>query len=64
MRPRPLWGQGWRKGEDFIFLKWVFSRAKMHTDHIVPFSQAGKSMFDNLQTLGEDGNMGKSNRDS
>jgi len=35
---------------------------KLHVDHKIPFSQGGKSTFDNLQTLCEQCNLGKSNR--
>ncbi len=35
---------------------------KLHIDHIVPFSKGGKSTLENLQTLCEECNLGKSNR--
>lgn len=35
---------------------------KLHIDHIEPFSKGGKSIFENLQTLCQDCNLGKSNR--
>lgn len=35
---------------------------KLHIDHIVPFASGGKSTLDNLQTLCEECNLGKSNR--
>ena len=35
---------------------------KLHIDHIVPFSKGGKSTLENLQTLCEDCNLGKSDR--
>lgn len=34
---------------------------KLHIDHIEPFSKGGKSALDNLQTLCEECNLGKSN---
>ena len=34
---------------------------KLHLDHIKPFSKSGKSTFENLQTLCEECNLGKSN---
>lgn len=36
---------------------------KLHLDHIVPFSKGGKSTQDNLQTLCQDCNLGKSDND-
>jgi hypothetical protein len=33
---------------------------KLHIDHIIPFSKRGKSIFENLQTLCEECNLGKS----
>lgn len=36
---------------------------KLHIDHIVPFSKGGKSTLENLQTLCEECNLGKSDRD-
>lgn len=36
--------------------------AKLHVDHIVPVSRGGASTMDNLQTLCEACNLGKSNR--
>lgn len=35
---------------------------KLHIDHIDPFSKGGKSTLENLQTLCEECNLGKSNR--
>lgn len=35
---------------------------KLHIDHIVPFSEGGKTTLDNLQTLCQECNLGKSNR--
>lgn len=35
---------------------------KLHIDHIAPFSKGGKSMLENLQTLCEECNLGKSDR--
>lgn len=35
---------------------------KLHIDHIEPFSNGGKSVLENLQTLCEECNLGKSNR--
>ena len=35
---------------------------KLHVDHIKPFSQGGKSTEDNLQTLCQNCNLGKSNK--
>jgi predicted restriction endonuclease len=35
---------------------------KLHIDHVVPFSKGGKSILENLQTLCEECNLGKSNR--
>lgn len=35
---------------------------KLHVDHIVPFSKAGKTVLDNLQTLCENCNLGKGDR--
>jgi len=35
---------------------------KLHIDHIIPFSQDGKTIFDNLQTLCEKCNLGKGDR--
>lgn len=36
---------------------------KLHIDHIKPFSQGGKSILENLQTLCEECNLGKSDMD-
>jgi 5-methylcytosine-specific restriction endonuclease McrA len=36
---------------------------KLHIDHIKPFSKGGKSTLDNLQTLCEECNLGKSDSD-
>ena len=35
---------------------------KLHIDHIVPFSKGGKSVAENLQTLCQDCNIGKSDK--
>ena len=35
--------------------------AKLHIDHIVPFSKGGKTTLDNLQTLCYECNLGKGN---
>ena len=35
---------------------------KLHIDHMVPFSQGGKSTLENLQTLCEECNLGKSDQ--
>lgn len=35
---------------------------KLHIDHIKPFSEGGKSTLENIQTLCEECNLGKSNR--
>lgn len=35
---------------------------KLHIDHINPFSKGGKSILENLQTLCEECNLGKSNK--
>lgn len=35
---------------------------KLHIDHVIPFSKGGKSTSDNLQTLCEECNLGKSDR--
>lgn len=35
---------------------------KLHVDHIIPVSRGGKTEFDNLQTLCERCNLGKSNK--
>jgi hypothetical protein len=35
---------------------------KLHVDHIIPYSKGGKSTFENLQTLCEECNLGKSNQ--
>lgn len=35
----------------------------LEADHIVPYSKGGETIMDNLQTLCEDCNMGKSNRE-
>ena len=35
---------------------------RLHIDHILPFSKGGKSIFENLQTLCEECNIGKSNK--
>ncbi len=34
---------------------------KLHVDHIIPVSKGGKTTFDNLRTLCQDCNLGKSN---
>ena len=36
---------------------------KLHIDHRVPFSKGGKSTLENLQTLCEECNLGKSDQD-
>lgn len=36
--------------------------AKLHVDHIIPVSKGGKTIMDNLQTLCERCNLGKSNK--
>ncbi|TSC91227.1 MAG: hypothetical protein CEN90_609 [Parcubacteria group bacterium Licking1014_17] len=36
---------------------------KLHIDHIVPFSKGGKTTLDNLQTLCQECNLGKSNKE-
>lgn len=35
---------------------------KLHIDHVTPFSKGGKSVLDNLQTLCEECNLGKSDK--
>lgn len=37
------------------------SACRLHIDHIIPFSQGGKTIYDNLQTLCENCNLGKGN---
>ncbi|MCZ7681529.1 MAG: HNH endonuclease [Sandaracinaceae bacterium] len=35
---------------------------RLHVDHVIPFSQGGRTLFENLQTLCERCNLGKGNR--
>ena len=35
---------------------------KLHVDHIIPISKGGKTTWDNLRTLCQDCNLGKSNK--
>jgi len=35
---------------------------KLHIDHVIPFSKGGKSVLENLQTLCEECNLGKSDK--
>lgn len=40
----------------------IDQKCRLHVDHILPFSKGGKTVFENLQVLCEECNLGKSNK--